>query len=44
MFKEKKERKKVPLLGPLLGLEPAPLSFNAVESSSSLFEYSSKWR
>jgi hypothetical protein len=40
MFKEKKERKKLPLLG----LEPAPLNFNAVDSSSSLFEYLSKWR
>jgi hypothetical protein len=41
MFKEeKKERKKLPLLG----LEPPPFSHNAVDSSSSLFEYSSKWR
>jgi hypothetical protein len=41
MFKEKKRKKKKL---PLLGLEPVPLSYNAVDSSSSLFEYSSKWR
>jgi hypothetical protein len=41
MFKDKKkEEKKLPL--PVL--EPAPLSLNAVDSGSSLFEYSSKWR
>jgi hypothetical protein len=38
----KEKRKKKKLL--LLGLEPTPLSYNAVDSSSSLFEYSSKWR
>jgi hypothetical protein len=38
--RKKKKEKKLPLLG----LEPTPLSYNAVDSSSSLFEYSSKWR
>jgi hypothetical protein len=38
--KEKKERKKLPLLG----FEPTPLNFNEVDKLTSLFEYSSKWR
>jgi hypothetical protein len=38
--RKKKKEKKLPILG----FEPTPLSFNAVDSDSSLFEYSSKWR
>jgi hypothetical protein len=37
--KRKKEKKL-----PLLLFEPVPVSFNAVDSDSSVFKYSSKWR
>jgi hypothetical protein len=41
MLKEKKKEKKKLTL---LGIEPMALIFNVVNSSSSLFEYSSKRR
>jgi hypothetical protein len=40
MLNNKKEGKKLPLQG----FESTPLTFNAIDSDSCLFEYSSKWR